>query len=143
MKSLIVASLIGLSAGHFGLGSVDTDLNQAERNAENRPVPTTTLQLAGASQRSGEANLAIQASVDQAADDIDDAFGKAPNVATAMARSINEHGVVRAILYEDPQVKSATDDFAASLGRGLRAIGDAIARDMIEGTKQLHPVQRG
>ena len=141
MKSLIVASMFGLAAGHYGTEiqqspSVDTVAAVATSSA-----PTTRLQLAGSEYRSESANQAIAIDIDSAANHIDTALGQAPNVATAMAHSINTHGPVKALLYEDPEVKAATDSFANSLGRGLRSLADAITRDMTEGAKQLHPNQ--
>lgn len=138
MKTLIVASMLGLAAGQYST-EPSTSTNTVPVTMERvTHVPTTTLQLSGTEQRSPETNQAIAQDVEVASVHLDQAFDQAPHVAAAMARSINEHGPIKAILYDDPEVKSATNSFATSLGRGLRALGDAVAKDMTEGTKQLH-----
>lgn len=140
MKALIVASLVGMSFGHFGT----TPLTQnSDIESASQPLRTstasTTLYLPGSGHRSAQTNAEIAESVDAAASNIEDAISKAPSVARAMAGSINEHGPVRALLYEDPAVKEATESMGSSLGRGLRALADALRSDMSDGARHVRP----
>lgn len=140
MKSLIVAGLLTMAAGQYGANVVFApEFSAGEPMNAGPRVAETRLELTGAEHRSAAANLAIGQDIERASTHFEDAFGKAPQVATAMAYSVQAHGPIKAILYDDPSVKSATTGFAESLGRGLRALADAVARDMAEGTKQLHP----
>jgi len=140
MKTLIVASLVGMSFGHFGTPAItQTSEIESEKQAMRSSSTTTTLNLPGSSYRSAQVNADIAESVDVAATNIEDALSKAPSVAHAMAQSINEHGPIRAILYEDSAVKEATDSMGASLGRGLRALADAVKRDMADGARHARP----
>jgi hypothetical protein len=145
MKELIVTALLGLSVGHFGSSvtstPVDTDTNQVQHQVqiqEQIPKTTTTLQLAGSERRSAETNALIAAKVDEASINIDAALAQAPDAAAAMASSINQHGVVKAILYNDPQVTAINQSIGQSMGRGLRALADAVTADMVDATKELH-----
>lgn len=142
MKTLIVASLFGLAAGQYGTNVTEPEPAPSVAAEQSQTVPTTTLMLPGAEYRTADANMAIAADVNNAATHIEASLDKAPGVASAMAKSINTHGPVRAILYEDPEVKAAADSMATSLGRGLRALGDAITRDMTEGSRQLQQPSR-
>lgn len=141
MKSLIVASLIGLSAGHFGPHDEVNSVNEVRFTSTEitQTAPVTTIEFSSSANQSDHADMMTDPDMEVAAQNIEEALNQAPNIAASMGHSINEHGVVRAILFQDPEVKASTDSFGASLGRGLSAMAKAVTRDMVEATKQLHP----
>jgi len=130
MKSYLVASLAALSIGMYGIPRIDGLPTVAH---DNQGATTTTLQLTGADHRPEALNAQISQQVDLASAYLESALDKAPAVAMGMARSIQQHGVIRAILYDDPQVTGPSNEMAADLGKGLRALGDAVAMDMVHG----------
>lgn len=143
--ALIVAGLMGLSVGHFSTPTTPMDApTQASYDsatAAMNAAPVTTLHLANASNRSDEVNATIAAKVEEASIQMETALSQAPAVASGMATSISQHGVVRAILYDDPQVQGPLAAFGQSIGKGLAALATAVQQDMIYGAQ--HPNGRG
>ena len=166
MKSLIVATLMGMAAAHYGIddttGQNRPDSVQigstpvAARDAQPADIPgnfdipaaQATLHDQGdtvkslktsAADRHGltvPANLAPD--VARGVAGLEDALSHMPRVAIAMARSIDQHGIA-ALAYDDPKVKVETESLTQALGRGLGGIAQAVASDMVETTRK-HPL---
>lgn len=165
MKTLIVATLMGMAAAHYGIddtapqsrsniaqlgsspqvaegveapaiaGNFEIPAAQIAFDTQGRPFEP--LRMPAAKNNGLSVPPGLASDVAQGVSGLDEALSRMPRVAVAMARSIDEHGLA-ALAYDDPKVKVETDSLAQALGRGLGGIAQAVAKDMTETARKSH-----
>lgn len=70
-----------------------------------------------------------QADMDKGVEGLDSAFRLIPTLAVAWLGSFERHGLY-AFVYDDPQTKAVTDNFASLVGSAIHDMAQATAKDM-------------
>lgn len=130
MKELIVTALLGMSVGHFGTTNQEADVAPPPPPVRLQTPAPTHIALASNS-HALYVNELVREDVERATANFEAAFEAAPAMPREMARSVQEHGVVKSLLYTNPSLQAATDDFGHKLGAALGALSQAIVKDML------------